>query len=151
MMYASIARLGVIKVVTSLSASADVLALSSTEVELSKIDEGQSICVKWRGKPVFVRHRGAADIAAAAADDGAELRDPETDASRVIDPKWMIIIGVCTHLGCVPVANAGDYNAWFCPCHGSHYDMSGRIRRGPAPLNMEVPQYKIEGQTLTLG
>lgn len=149
--YASLARLSVIKIVGSLSASADVLALGTVDVDLSGIQEGDCITVKWRGKPVFVKHRSAAEIEAAAGDDNADLRDPETDGSRVKDPKWMIVLGICTHLGCVPLSNAGEYGAWFCPCHGSHYDISGRIRKGPAPLNLEVPEYTLEGNALTLG
>lgn len=149
--YASLGRLGVIKIVGSLSATADVLALGSVEVDVSGIAEGSASIIKWRGKPVFVKHRTDAEISKAIADDGAELRDPQTDAERVVDPKWMVVLGICTHLGCVPTANAGDYGAWFCPCHGSHYDLSGRIRKGPAPLNLEVPEYTLNGTTLKLG
>lgn len=121
--YASAARLALIKFVSTMSASADVLALASVEVELGKIPEGASQVLKWRGKPVFVRHRTDAEIARAAAVDVSTLRDPETDSDRVMDPKWLVAVGVCTHLGCVPIANAGDYQGWFCPCHGSHYDV----------------------------
>jgi ubiquinol-cytochrome c reductase iron-sulfur subunit len=145
MAYASCARLGVIKVIHSLSASADVLALGSIEVDTSGIAEGTTLTVKWRGKPIFIRHRTQAEIDKAVSEDGVELRDPETDASRATNPKMMVVIGVCTHLGCVPLANAGDYGGWFCPCHGSHYDLSGRIRKGPAPLNLEVPPYVFNG------
>lgn len=152
MMYASTVRLGVIKVVSSLSASADVLALGSIEVDIKNIAVGQNMTVKWRGKPVFIRHRSEEEIARAVADDKAsDMRDPQTDAERVTDPAWMVVLGICTHLGCVPLANAGDYQGWFCPCHGSHYDISGRIRKGPAPLNLEVPEYKINGTQLVLG
>lgn len=150
-MYASLARVAVVKVVGSLSASADVLALGTVEVDMSGIAPGTGATVKWRGKPVFVRNRTEEEIAKARADDGADLRDPETDAERCQDPNWMIVLGICTHLGCVPTANAGDYGAWFCPCHGSHYDLAGRIRKGPAPLNLEVPEYSIAGMTLKLG
>jgi ubiquinol-cytochrome c reductase iron-sulfur subunit len=143
-LYASLGRLAVIKLVHSLSASADVLALSSVEVDVSTIDEGSSATVKWRGKPIFIRHRTQAEIDAAVNDDNADMRDPETDADRIRgDPKWMLVIGICTHLGCVPLGNAGAYNGWWCPCHGSHYDTSGRIRLGPAPLNLEIPTYKF--------
>lgn len=149
--YASMARLSVMKIVGSLSASADVLALGTVEVDLSGMAEGTTTTVKWRGKPVFVKHRTADEIATAIADDNAELKDPQTDAERAQDPKWLVLIGICTHLGCVPTAGAGDYGAWFCPCHGSHYDLSGRIRKGPAPLNLEIPTYSINGNTLKLG
>ena len=150
-LYASVARVAVVKFLTSWSASADVLALSSLEVDISAIAEGTSTTVKWRGKPVFVRHRTSKEISMAHSDDGlvksGGLRDPELDADRVQDDKWMIVLGVCTHLGCVPISNSGDYGGWFCPCHGSHYDTSGRIRKGPAPLNLEVPQYKFVSPT----
>jgi len=129
--------------VSSMSASADVLALASIEVNLNEIPEGKSVTFKWRGKPLFIRHRTAKDISTEAAVDVGSLRDPQHDTERVQDPKWLIVIGVCTHLGCVPVANAGDFGGYYCPCHGSHYDASGRIRRGPAPLNLEVPPYVI--------
>ena len=101
--------------------------------------------VKWRGKPVFIRHRTPDEIASSEAVSLDELRDPETDASRVESSEWLVVMGICTHLGCVPIANAGDYGGWFCPCHGSHYDVSGRIRKGPAPLNLEIPPYKFTG------
>jgi ubiquinol-cytochrome c reductase iron-sulfur subunit len=143
LVYASLARLTVMKVVSTMSASSDVLALASIEVDIGNIIEGQSLTVKWRGKPVFIRHRTSKEIAAAEADDQAELRDPQKDDERVQKKEWLVVLGVCTHLGCVPAANAGDYGGWFCPCHGSHYDTSGRIRKGPAPLNLEVPLYKF--------
>ena len=108
--------------------------------------------VKWRGKPVFIRHRTAAEIEKARADDSLPLRDQETDEDRIQKPEWLIVLGVCTHLGCVPISDAGDYKAWFCPCHGSHYDISGRIRKGPAPLNLEVPEYAFtEGDKVVIG
>lgn len=125
----------------SMSASADVLALAKVEVDLASLPEGKSISVMWRGKPLFIRHRTAAEIAEAEAVDISTLRDPETDAERAEVQKYLIMIGVCTHLGCIPVGEAGDYGGWFCPCHGSHYDISGRIRKGPAPLNLEIPPY----------
>ncbi|PJI37971.1 ubiquinol-cytochrome c reductase iron-sulfur subunit [Ferrovibrio sp.] len=121
--------------------SADVLALSSTEVDLSQIAAGQSITILWRGKPVFVRHRTEAEIAQAQKDDTAALPDPAKDADRVKKPEWLVMMGVCTHLGCVPLGQQGDFGGWFCPCHGSHYDTSGRIRKGPAPANLPIPQY----------
>ena len=93
---------------------------------------------KWRGKPLFIRHRTAAEISDCEAVDPATLRDPQSDGERVKDAEWLVILGVCTHLGCVPIANAGEFGGYYCPCHGSHYDASGRIRKGPAPLNLEV-------------
>ena len=128
--------------------AADTLALASTEVDVSKIVEGQAITVTWRGKPVFIRHRTADEIARANAIDSAELRDPEEDETRVQKPELLVVLGVCTHLGCVPLGQKtgevkGEYEGWFCPCHGSHYDTSGRIRKGPAPTNLEVPPYEF--------
>jgi len=145
--YISLARLAVMKAIHSLSASADVLALAKIEVDLSKIEVGRAITVKWRGKPVFIRRRTKEEIASAVADDKADLRDPQTDASRVQNPEWLIVIGICTHLGCVPINGEGAYKGWFCPCHGSHYDTSGRIRLGPAPINLEVPEYSFQDPT----
>ena len=121
-----------------MNASKDVLALASLEVDLSSIGVGDSVTVKWRGKPVFIRHRTPEEIAEANSADLGSMRDPETDESRVKDPDWLVVLGICTHLGCVPINGAGDFNGYFCPCHGSHYDTSGRIRKGPAPLNLEV-------------
>lgn len=132
--------------INSLNPSADVLALASTEVDLTPIAEGQEIKVKWRGKPVFIRHRTKADIAAAEAVDISTLRDPQADKDRVKAGKaqWLVQIGVCTHLGCVPLGNgSGDFKGWFCPCHGSHYDTAGRIRKGPAPHNLVIPPYEF--------
>uniref|UniRef100_A0A8C2BAC5 Cytochrome b-c1 complex subunit Rieske, mitochondrial n=1 Tax=Cyprinus carpio TaxID=7962 RepID=A0A8C2BAC5_CYPCA len=129
--------------VSSMSASADVLALSKIEIKLSDIPEGKNMTFKWRGKPLFVRHRTEKEIAAEQNVDLSELRDPQHDRDRVTNPTWVIVIGVCTHLGCVPIANAGEYGGYYCPCHGSHYDASGRIRKGPAPLNLEVPYYEF--------
>lgn len=131
--------------IDQMNPSKDVLALASIEVDLSAIEAGQSITVKWQGKPVFVRHRTEDEIAEARAVNVSELRDPQTDAERVKEGKdaWLVLVGVCTHLGCVPVGEAGDYDGWFCPCHGSHYDTSGRIRSGPAPENLLVPDYQF--------
>ena len=126
---------------------ASTLAAASTEVELGGIAEGQIVTVKWRGKPVFVRHRTANEIKAAQDVVVDTLRDPATDASRVQKPEWLILIGICTHLGCVPLGHQGDYDGWFCPCHGSVYDTSGRIRQGPAPYNLAVPTYKFVSDT----
>ncbi|KAL2244844.1 cytochrome b-c1 complex subunit Rieske-4, mitochondrial-like [Sesamum indicum] len=141
--YASLARLLVLKFVLSMSASKDVLALASLEVDLSSIEPGTTVTVKWRGKPVFIRRRTEDDIKLANSVDVASLRDPQEDAVRVKNPEWLVVVGVCTHLGCIPLPNAGDFGGWFCPCHGSHYDISGRIRKGPAPFNLEVPTYSF--------
>lgn len=134
--------------VHSMNPAADVLALSSIEVDLSPIQPGQTIKVKWRGVPVFIRHRTTADIEDSRKVDIKELKDPETDDARVKKGKeqWLVMIGVCTHLGCIPLVGAGEYNnadggGYFCPCHGSQYDTAGRIRKGPAPKNLAVPQY----------
>ncbi|TQD77966.1 hypothetical protein C1H46_036499 [Malus baccata] len=141
--YASLIRLLILKFVLSMSASKDVLALASLEVDLSSIEPGTTVTVKWRGKPVFIRRRTEDDIKLANSVDVQSLRDPQQDAERVTDPEWLIVVGVCTHLGCIPLPNAGDFGGWFCPCHGSHYDISGRIRKGPAPFNLEVPTYSF--------
>ncbi len=132
--------------IDNMNPSADVLALSSTEVDLSPIEEGQSITVVWRGKPVFVRHRNEDEIAAARDVEVGSLRDPVADDERVQRPEWLILVGVCTHLGCIPLGQKrgdprGEWGGWFCPCHGSHYDTSGRVRKGPAPKNLAVPDY----------
>jgi ubiquinol-cytochrome c reductase iron-sulfur subunit len=150
--YASAARLAVVKLVGTLAAAADVMAMAKVEVDLAKIYPGTTLTVKWRGKPVFVRNRTPAEIDAAVKDDGAMMRDPQPDVLRVQNPKWLVVLGVCTHLGCVPLHGQGFYNGWFCPCHGSHYDTSGRIRDGPAPLNLEVPEYNfLNDNTVILG
>src|SRR5689334_1487557 len=140
-------------IINSLNPSQDVLALSSIEVDISHVEVGQAITVKWRGKPVFIRHRTPEEIKAAETVDISTLRDPQTDQQRVEKPDWLIVVGVCTHLGCVPQGQKpgeprGQFGGWFCPCHGSEYDTSGRIRRGPAPLNLAVPQYTFESDTL---
>jgi len=129
--------------VSSLSASADVLALAKIEIKLGDIPEGKNVTFKWRGKPLFVRHRTAEEIEAEQGVDVSSLRHQEDDSVRVKNPEWLVVLGICTHLGCVPLANAGDYGGYYCPCHGSHYDASGRIRKGPAPLNLEVPEYSF--------
>ena len=137
--------------------SADVLALASTEVDLTPIEVGQSITAVWRGKPVFIRHRTEEEIKKAEDVDWQALPDPEPDSERVENPAYLIVVGVCTHLGCVPLGQKsgeprGEWDGWFCPCHGSHYDTSGRIRKGPAPANLVVPGYQIaENQTVTIG
>ncbi len=139
--------------IASMNPSADVLALSTTEVDLSPIKVGQSITVVWQGKPVFIRRRTPDEIATARADDTADLRDPEPDAARVQKPEWLVLVGICTHLGCIPLGQKtgdprGDFGGWFCPCHGSHYDTSGRIRVGPAPRNLAVPPYVYLDDTI---
>ncbi|WP_300577926.1 ubiquinol-cytochrome c reductase iron-sulfur subunit [Phenylobacterium sp.] len=135
--------------IDQMNPSADTLALASVDFDLTKVALGQQVTIKWRGKPLFIRRRTEAEIAAAVADDSANLPDPQTDAERHKPGKaeWMILIGSCTHLGCVPTFGGGDFGGWFCPCHGSHYDTSGRIRRGPAPLNLAVPDYEFLSDT----
>ncbi|XP_048113325.1 cytochrome b-c1 complex subunit Rieske, mitochondrial-like [Alosa alosa] len=146
------AKTVVTQFVSSMSASADVLALSKIEVKLGDIPEGKNMTFKWRGKPLFVRHRTDKEIDIETAVDLSQLRDPQHDKDRVQNPKWVIVLGVCTHLGCVPIANAGEFGGYYCPCHGSHYDASGRIRKGPAPLNLEVPYYEFpDEETVVVG
>jgi len=125
------------------------LASGTTEVDLSKVVEGQSITVTWRGKPVFIRHRTKADIDAARNVDLAKLPDPQDDAKRTQKPVWLVVVGVCTHLGCIPNTQTNYYggSGWFCPCHGSQYDTSARIRQGPAPRNLDVPAYAFLSDT----
>ncbi|PTB66901.1 ubiquinol cytochrome reductase [Trichoderma citrinoviride] len=136
----------------NMSASADVLAMAKVEVDLNTIPEGKNVIIKWRGKPVFIRHRTQDEIEQANKVNVASLRDPQADEDRVKRPEWLVMLGVCTHLGCVPIGEAGDYGGWFCPCHGSHYDISGRIRKGPAPLNLEIPEYDFpEDDKLIIG
>lgn len=139
--------------VDSMNPAADTLALASTEVDISSIEVGQSVTVTWRGKPVFIRHRTEAEIAKAEEDNAATLRDKQTDEERVIKNEWLVLVGICTHLGCVPLGqktgeSKGDFGGWFCPCHGSHYDTSGRIRKGPAPKNLAVPEYEFLSDTM---
>ncbi|KAL8194911.1 UNVERIFIED_CONTAM: Cytochrome b-c1 complex subunit Rieske, mitochondrial [Gekko kuhli] len=147
---AYVAKNVVTQFVSSMSASADVLAMSKIEIKLGDIPEGKNMAFKWRGKPLFVRHRTQKEIDQEAQVSLAELRDPQHDLDRVKKPEWIILIGVCTHLGCVPIANAGDFGGYYCPCHGSHYDASGRIRKGPAPLNLEVPYYEFPSDDLVI-
>jgi len=134
--------------VDQMNPAGDTLALASIEFDLTKVALGQQVIVKWRSKPVFVRHRTPKEIADAVADDHAAMRDPATDASRhkAGKPEWLILIGVCTHLGCVPNLG-GTYGGWLCPCHGSVYDTAGRIRAGPAPLNLLMPDYEFLSAT----
>ena len=148
-----------IPLVSQMSPSADVLAMASTEVDISKIAPGQAIKTSWRKQPVFVRNLTPQEIAAANAVPVSELRDPQTLGERTKPGKenWLITLGVCTHLGCVPLGtgegeNRGDYGGYFCPCHGSHYDTAARIRKGPAPLNLHVPEYAFTSDTVvTIG
>lgn len=136
----------------TMSASADVLAMAKVEVKLGAIPEGKNVIVKWQGKPVFIRHRTQAEIDEANKVDINTLRDPQKDSDRAQNPEWLVMLGICTHLGCVPIGESGDFGGWFCPCHGSHYDISGRIRKGPAPLNLEIPQYDFaDPETLLVG
>lgn len=132
--------------IDAMNPSADTLAQAVVELDYSKVPLGQQIVIKWQGKPVFIRHRTPAEIAAAVADDHAPLRDPATDESRHKpgEAQWLIVIGVCTHLGCVPTFGEGQYRGWLCPCHGSVYDTAGRIRAGPAPKNLYLPPYAFE-------
>ncbi len=139
--------------IDQMNPSADVLALSETEVDISAIEVGQSVTVTWRGKPVFIRRRTGEEIAAAEQANPEDLPDPQSDADRVQKSEWLILVGVCTHLGCIPLGQRvadprGEFGGWFCPCHGSHYDTSGRIRKGPAPPNLEVPAYQFLTDTL---
>lgn len=137
-------------IIDQMNPDASVLALASIEFDLSGIEEGQSVTIKWRGLPVFVRHRTAAEIEEARAVPLSDLKDPEPDSARVKEghEQWLIMIANCTHLGCVPVGESGEYDGWFCPCHGSHYDTAGRIRKGPAPVNLVVPPYEFVSDTL---
>lgn len=131
--------------IDSMNPASDVLALSSIEVDLAPIEKGQTLKVMWQGKPVFIKNRTEQDIKEATDVDWQKLPDPQPDSARVKKghDQWLVMIGVCTHLGCIPLGNSGKYGGWFCPCHGSHYDTSGRIRQGPAPLNLIVPEYSF--------
>lgn len=146
--------------IQSMNPAADVLALATTEVDLTPVKEGQAITVVWRGKPIFIRNRTQKEIDEARAVPMSDLKDPQTDQDRVAQskfsgtdmPQWLIMIGICTHLGCIPLGQKptdphGDYDGWFCPCHGSQYDSSGRIRKGPAPKNLEIPVYQFTDAT----
>ncbi len=139
--------------VDSMNPSAAVLATAETEVDLAPIEPGQRVTVTWQGKPVFIAHRTEEEIALGRADNGADLRDPATDAERVVKPEWLVVIGICTHLGCVPLGQRpgsprGEWKGWFCACHGSAYDTAGRIRKGPAPRNLDLPPYAFVTDTL---
>ncbi len=135
--------------INSMNPAADTLALASIEFDMTKVQEGQQVVIKWQGKPVFVRYRTAREIQEAAATPLSALPDPQTDAERVKEghQQYLVLIGNCTHLGCIPTFGTGDFGGWFCPCHGSHYDTSGRIRKGPAPANLVVPEYAYLSDT----
>lgn len=138
--------------INSMNPAADTLALSSVEVSLAGLEEGQAVTISWRGKPVFARYRTAAEIEKARSERWQDMPDPQPDEERVQDDRYLIVVGVCTHLGCIPLGQKtteprGDFGGYFCPCHGSHYDLSARIRRGPAPTNLEVPDYEFLSET----
>ena len=138
--------------IDQMNPDASVKALASTEVDVSGVERGQSITVLWRGKPVFIRRRTEEEIAKAKDVKLEDLPHPETDEDRAKNPEWLVMLGVCTHLGCVPLGDKGEYGGWICPCHGSHHDTSGRIRKGPAPTNMEVPKYEfVNSNTIKIG
>jgi len=127
-------------------------ALATTEVDVSSVELGKTITVLWRGKPIFIRRRTKEEIEEASAVDLKDLKDPEKDEDRAKNPEWLVMVGVCTHLGCIPLGEKGEYNGWFCPCHGSHYDTSGRVRKGPAPNNLEIPKYEfLANNTIKIG
>ncbi|MBB5746500.1 ubiquinol-cytochrome c reductase iron-sulfur subunit [Brevundimonas variabilis] len=136
--------------INSMNPAADTLALATIDFDVSKVMEGQQVVITWQGKPVFVRHRTAAEIQRVIADNNAsDLKEPQTDQERtkVGHEPFLVVVGSCTHLGCIPTFGTGDFGGWFCPCHGSHYDASGRIRKGPAPLNLVVPPYEFTTDT----
>jgi len=129
----------------------DAQAMSSIEVKMSDIPLGSCIVLSWKDKPVFIWHRTPKQIADAEADDHVEMRDPQTDSERVKDKEWYVSMAVCTHLGCIPIYGAGSFKGFFCPCHGSHYDASGRARKGPAPLNLQIPKYSFDEDVIVIG
>ena len=138
--------------IDQMNPDASVKALASTEVDVSSMQPGQSLTVLWRGKPVFIKRRTDDEIKKARAVDINDLKHPEKDEDRATNPEWLVMLAICTHLGCVPLTDKGDYDGWFCPCHGSHYDTSGRIRKGPAPTNMEIPKYEfVNTNTIKIG
>ena len=138
--------------IDQMNPDASVKALASTEVDVSSVDLGKTITVLWRGKPVFIRRRTKEEIDEARSVKMEDLIHPEKDEDRVKNPEWLVMLGICTHLGCVPLSDKGEFDGWFCPCHGSHYDTSGRIRKGPAPVNMEVPEYVfLNENTIKIG
>ena len=138
--------------VDQMNPDSSVKALATTEVDVSDVKLGKTITVLWRGKPIFIRRRTQEEIKEASAVDLKDLKDPQKDSDRAKNPEWLVMVGVCTHLGCVPLGNKGEYNGWFCPCHGSHYDISGRIRKGPAPNNLEIPKYEfVDNNIIKIG
>ena len=138
--------------IDQMNPDASIKALSTTEVDISSINPGKTITVLWRGKPVFIRRRTVEEIQTAENTKLEDLKDPQKDQDRVKKAEWLVMVGVCTHLGCVPLGNKGDFDGWFCPCHGSHYDTSGRVRKGPAPTNLEIPKYEfINNNTIKIG
>ena len=138
--------------IDQMNPDASVKALATTEVDISTVGLGKTITVLWRGKPVFIRRRTQEEISKAQNVNLKELKDPQKDEDRVKKSEWLIMTGVCTHLGCVPLGDKGDFGGWFCPCHGSHYDTSGRIRKGPAPTNLEIPKYEfVDNNTIKIG
>ncbi len=143
------AACAILPFIDSMNPSSDVQALASVEVEISNIKVGEEKKVMWRGKPVSIRRRNAEEIQAAKDVNLAELRDPQEDSARVKPGKeeWLVTIEICTHLGCIPIVGEGEYKGWFCPCHGSQYDTSARIRKGPAPKNLEIPPYEFLSDT----
>ena len=138
--------------IDQMNPDSSVKALATTEVDISSVEVGKTITVLWRGKPIFIRRRTQDEIKEATAVELKDLKDPQKDSERAKNPEWLVMIGVCTHLGCVPLGNKGEYNGWFCPCHGSHYDTSGRVRKGPAPNNLEIPKYEfLDNNTIKIG
>ena len=138
--------------IDQMNPDASVKALATTEVDISTVGLGKTITVLWRGKPVFIRRRTQEEISKAQNVNLSELIDPQKDEDRVKKSEWLIMTGVCTHLGCVPLGEKGDFGGWFCPCHGSHYYTSGRIRKGPAPTNLEIPKYEfVDNNTIKIG
>ena len=138
--------------IDQMNPDSSVKALATTEVDISSVEVGKTITVLWKGKPIFIRRRTPDEIKEASAVDLKDLKDPQKDSDRAKNPEWLVMVGVCTHLGCVPLGNKGEYKAWFCPCLGSHYDTSGRIRKGPAPTNLEIPKYEfIDSNTIKIG
>jgi len=139
-------------VVAYIGPAKDVMSLSKIEIKLDGVPEGKNAVFEWRNKPIFVRHRTAQEIAREEGVNVSQLRDPQPDNVRVQKAEWLIVIGICTHLGCIPIANAGEFGGYYCPCHGSHYDASGRVRKGPAPLNLAIPQYVFKDEnTVVIG
>ncbi len=156
-LYVAAAAVGVVGVagaawplIDQMNPDATVRALATIEFDLSAIEVGQTVTVMWRGLPVFVRHRTEENIVEAQDTPLSELKDPAPDSARVKEghEQWLVMIANCTHLGCVPVGDSGDFHGWFCPCHGSHYDTAGRIRKGPAPKNLVLPPYQFISDTL---